>query len=63
MADGRTPTDQAIDLMRDVAEFYDLDEFYVGDNVLHDMLAALPAGLLRRLANQTDGGPIFEEPT
>jgi hypothetical protein len=59
MAD-RTATDEARDLLRDVVEFYDLDEFFVGDNVLNDMLDALPAGLLLRLAAEKTGGPLFE---
>jgi hypothetical protein len=60
----RTASDEAIDLIARALS----DRWYMGD--LHNesdpecdaeaILAALPAGLLRRLADQKDGGPLFE---
>jgi hypothetical protein len=63
MAD-RTATDEAVDLMRWRADsdYYEARSWSapVTDQFLASVLDALPAGLLRRLADQKTGGPLFE---
>jgi hypothetical protein len=56
MAD-RTATDEAIDLLQ---RKLGRSIRHVGRYWLRQILDALPAGLLRRLADQKDGGPLFE---
>jgi hypothetical protein len=60
MTDDRTPTDEAIDLIEPLLPTTCDCGYPHNADLAARLLDALPAGLHRRLADQKDGGPLFE---